>query len=186
MEMAENTDGKINGVTLAIVILIILVVTVVVLIFVIRFKASRKKPDVSLTFSNLAYNNPITPGLPDRELNSVQIVQRGTTVGYDNPGFDSPVDFFKRRSGAGPKLSSMGWSGGPGIGSDDPVICEGSSTPAVSRATTRGKDTDSAFQEPSLAASSFDDNRHFSVDEDEDLQQHMSVSFYKDKQRLIN
>ena len=154
-------------------------------------------------FSNLAYNNPTTPGLPDRELNSVQIVQRGSTVGYDNPGFDSPVDFFKRRSGAGPKLSSMGWSGGPGIGSDDPVICEGSSTPAVSRATTRGKDTDSAFQEPSLAvsiilvqinsvliyslkASSFDDNRHFSVDEDEDLQQHMSVSFYKDKQRLIN
>jgi heme/copper-type cytochrome/quinol oxidase subunit 2 len=49
MEMAENTDGKINGVTLAIVILIILVVTVVVLIFIIRFKASRKKPDVSLT-----------------------------------------------------------------------------------------------------------------------------------------
>jgi len=183
MEMAENTDGKINGVTLAIVILIILVVTVVVLIFVVRFKASRKKPDVSLTFSNLAYNTP-TPGLPDRELNSVQIVQRGTTVGYDNPGFDSPVDFFKRRS-AGPKLSSMGWAGGPGIGSGDPVICEGSSTPAVSRATTRGKDTDSAFQEPSLAASSFDDNR-FSVDEDDDLQQHMSVSFYKDKHRLIN
>ena len=107
----------------------------------------------SFRFSNLAYNTPTTTGLPDRELNSVQIVQRGTTVGYDNPGFDSPVDFFKRRSGAGPKLSSMGWSGGPGIGSDDPVICEGSSTPAVSRATARSKDTDSAFQEPSLAVS---------------------------------
>ena len=37
-----------------------------------------------------------------------------------------------------------------------------------------------------MKVSSFDDNRHFSVDEDEDLQQHMSVSFYKDKQRLIN
>ena len=36
MEMAENIDGKINGVSLAIVILIILVVMVVIMIFVIR------------------------------------------------------------------------------------------------------------------------------------------------------
>ena len=119
-------------------------------------------------------------------------------MGYDNPGFDSPVDFSKRR--AGPKLSSMGWPDSPVIGSDDPVICEVSSTPAFSWAA--GKDSDSAFQEPStlvsslivfyfdlmldlFKASSFDDNRHLSVDDD-DLQKHMSVSFYEDKQRLIS
>ena len=148
----------------------------------------------------MAYNTliPGCAGLADRVIKSVQIAKRGTTVGYDNPGFDSPVDFFKRR--AGPKLSSMGWPGSPAIGSDDPVICEGSSTPAVSRAA--GKDSDSAFQEPStlvsslivfyfdlmldlFKASSYDDNHHLSVDDD-DLQQHMSDSFYEDKQRLIS
>ena len=102
----------------------------------------------------MAYNTP-APGtsgqVHDRELNTVQIVKRGTTVGYDNPGFDSPMDFFKRS--AGHKLSSMNWPDSPAIGSDDPVICEGSSTPAVSRAINKGRDSDSAFQEPSTAVS---------------------------------
>jgi hypothetical protein len=99
-----------------------------------------------IRFTNLTYDTP-APGtagqVHDREMNTVQIVKRGTTVGYDNPGFDSPMDFFKRS--AGPKLSSMNWP--------DPVICEGSSTPAVSRAINKGRDSDSAFQEPSTAVS---------------------------------
>merc|ERR1712083_970625 len=62
--------------------------------------------------------------------------------GYDNPGFDSPVDYFKKLSG--PRLSSMEWSDSPAIGSGYPVICEGSSTPRV-------RNGDSAFLEPSSA-----------------------------------
>ena len=98
----------------------------------------------------MSYGNPAAPA-QDRELNTIQVVKRGTTVGYDNPGFDSPVDFFKRSSG--PRLSTMNWSDSPVINSADPVICEGSSTPANSRAAAKGKDADSAFQEPSTAVS---------------------------------
>jgi len=43
-------------------------------------------------------------------------------------------------------------------------------------------DTDSAYQEPSIAASSYSDIRHFSVDDDE---QDDSPFFPKDKQRLL-
>ena len=98
-------------------------------------------------FTNPAYNTPVPAhsySPPDREMNAVRIVKRGNTVGYDNPCFDSPVDFFKKLSG--PRLSSMEWSDSPAIGSGHPVICEGSSTPRV-------RDGDSAFLEPSSAVS---------------------------------
>ena len=101
-----------------------------------------------LRFTNPAYNTAVpahSSSLPDREMNAVKIVKRGNTVGYDNPCFDSPVDFFKKLSG--PRLSSMEWSDSPAIGSGHPVICEGSSTPRV-------RDGDSAFLEPSSAVSS--------------------------------
>jgi len=182
VEATQNTDGRNKGAILAVVtILVLAVVIILILVFCIKCRRPKKNPEVGLTFTNMSYGNPAAPA-QDRELNTIQVVKRGTTVGYDNPGFDSPVDFFKRSSG--PRLSTMNWSDSPVINSADPVICEGSSTPANSRAAARGKDADSAFQEPSTAASSFDDNRHFSVD-DEDLEQHLSVSFYKDKQRLI-
>ena len=48
MEAAENTDGKINGATLAIIIIIILVAMVVVLVFVLKLRTTKKKPDVGL------------------------------------------------------------------------------------------------------------------------------------------
>ena len=49
MEAAENTDGKINGVTLAIVIFIILlVIFVVILVLACKFRSNKKKPDVGL------------------------------------------------------------------------------------------------------------------------------------------
>eukprot|EP00092_Neocalanus_flemingeri_P026733 GFUD01028985.1.p1 GENE.GFUD01028985.1~~GFUD01028985.1.p1 ORF type:complete len:823 (+),score=177.04 GFUD01028985.1:158-2470(+) len=176
MEATENTDAKSKGAILAVVLIIVLVGIVAFLIFcIIKFRSTKKNPDVSLSFSNPSFGTPLpTYGsgqVQEREMNSVQIMKRGSTVGYDNPGFGSPVDFCKRSSG--PKLATMD------IVSADPAICEGSSTPA------RDMDEDSAFQEPSIAVSSFADNRHFSVgDEDED--QHRSVSFYRDNKRLIN
>ena len=100
-----------------------------------------------LRFTNPTYNTAASSsstGPTDREINAVRITKRGNTVGYDNPGFDSPVDYFKKLSG--PRLSSMEWSDSPAIGSGYPVICEGSSTPRV-------RDGDSAFLEPSSAVS---------------------------------
>ena len=82
-----------------------------------------------------------------QELNAVTIVKRGNTVGYDNPGFESPwTSAFKKRA---TKLSTLDWPDTPNISRGSGIVCEGSSTP------TRLKplDTDSAFQEPSIAVS---------------------------------
>merc|ERR1712183_759557 len=104
-----------------------------------------------------SYGTPHTPVASTgsaQELSTVQIVKRGTTVGYDNPGFDSPMAFSRQTSR--PLLSTMDRPESPAINSADSVICEGSSTPAR-RASRR--DDGSAFQEPSVssvAASSFD------------------------------
>jgi len=190
MEATDNTVGKSQGAILAVVIILVLAAIVIFLIYCFKFRSSSKKPDVGLMFTNMSYGTPHTPVASTgsaQELSTVQIVKRGTTVGYDNPGFDSPMAFSRQTSR--PLLSTMDWPESPAINSADSVICEGSSTPARSRAS--GRDDDSAFQEPSVssvAASSFDDNRNFSVgdDDDEDVEQHRSVSFYKDKQRLIN
>jgi len=178
-EASENTNGKVNGVTLAIVIVLLLLAVVGTILVFFKFRLNKKKSDVELVFTNPAYNTPAPSagnGQQDRENSAVQIVKRGNIVGYDNPCFDSPIDFFKRRSG--PKLSSMEWSDSPGIGSGHPVICEGSSTPR--------RDVDSAFQEPSLAEPSFDDDQRLPLDEEDLRRQHRSVSFYKDKKRLIS
>ena len=102
-------------------------------------------------FTNMAYGTPHTPVASTgsaQELSTVQIVKRGTTVGYDNPGFDSPMAFSRQTSR--PLLSTMDWPESPAINSADSVICEGSSTPARSRAS--GRDDDSAFQEPSVSS----------------------------------
>merc|ERR1712029_1201464 len=74
-------------------------------------------------------------------------------------------------------LSTLDWPESPKIGRDD-IVCDGSSTPS----RMKSQDTDSAYQEPSLAPSSYSDiNRHFSVgDDDED-----SPYINKDKQRLL-
>ena len=85
---------------------------------------------------------------PDQELNAVTIVRRGNTVGYDNPGFDSP--WARQRSGGPRLLSTLDWPDSPAIGSRDGVVCDGSSTPSKK---TKPEDTDSAYQQPSLAVS---------------------------------
>ena len=84
-----------------------------------------------------------------KELNAVTIVKRGNTVGYDNPGFESPwTSAFSKRA---PKLSTLDWPDSPNIGHRDGIVCEGSSTPT--RSVHKSLDTDSAFQEPSIAVS---------------------------------
>ena len=76
----------------------------------------------------------------EQELGSVQVVRHGTAVGYDNPGFQSPW--------ARPGPSGLDWPYSPQI------VCEGSSTPARDNCLKQA-DTDSAFQEPSIAVSSY-------------------------------
>ena len=81
-------------------------------------------------------------GTPERscrgqELHHVQIVQRGSAHGIENPGYDSP-QVSKQKAN---KLSVVSWPS-PSINSTDPVICEGISTPIRSRAAN--KETDPA------------------------------------------
>ena len=84
-----------------------------------------------------------------QELNAVTIVKRGNTVGYDNPGFESPwTSAFSKRA---PKLSTLDWPDTPNISRRDGIVCEGSSTPTKTK--LKPLDTDSAFQEPSIAVS---------------------------------
>ena len=84
---------------------------------------------------------------PDQEMNSVTIMRSGNTVGYDNPGFDSP--WARQRSGGPRLLSTLEWPESPNICSRDDIVCDGSSTPS----RMKSQDTDSAYQEPSLAVS---------------------------------
>ena len=72
-------------------------------------------------------------GLRDIDYNPEYFAKQGIIVGYENPAFEAPVDFFKDESG--------------------PIICEGSSTPTISIGEI-GKDYDSAFQESSILVSS--------------------------------
>ena len=51
--------------------------------------------------------------VPDQELNAVTIVRRGATVGYDNPGFQSPWSRAYTRSG--PRLSALDWPDSPAM-----------------------------------------------------------------------
>ena len=82
-------------------------------------------------------------GTPERscrgqELHHVQIVQRGSAHGIENPGYDSPQACSKKNAS---KLSTTSWPS-PSINSTDPVICEGISTPLRSR--TANKEADPA------------------------------------------
>ena len=74
----------------------------------------------------------------------MQVVRQGTTVGYDNPGFESPWN-IQRGTGFGLYALES-----PDISSSDAIVCSGSSTPATFRPP---RDRDSAHQEPSSAPS---------------------------------
>ena len=111
------------------------------------------------SFTNSSFNRSPAPGVvvpkieqPDQELNTVTIHKRGTTVGYDNPGFDSP---WVR---SGPRLSTLEWPDSPAIGCRDSIVCDGSSTPTNRQKTFKPLDTDSAYDpsyDPSMAAVKF-------------------------------
>ena len=76
----------------------------------------------------------------------MQVVREGTTLGYDNPGFESPWS-VPRGTGHGIFAPDS-----LDISSSDGIVCSGTSTPAMLRPA---QDTDSAYQEPapSLAVS---------------------------------
>jgi len=176
------TKPKKNGyVALAVILALVGVVIIVVCFMKCR---RHKKSEFSLSFTNQTFNRAspananTAPRIeqPDQELNAVTIVKRGNTVGYDNPGFESPwTSAFSKRA---PKLSTLDWPDSPNIGHRDGIVCEGSSTPT--RSMLKPLDTDSAFQEPSIAASSYND-RNFSLD-DEDVD---SPYCDRDNKRLL-
>merc|ERR1719318_2415425 len=86
MEVTENSDGKTKGAILGIVITIVVAAVILLLIFCIRtFFGTKKKPADDIMFTNRTFGNAATA--PDVELASVQIVSKGSAVGYDNPGF---------------------------------------------------------------------------------------------------
>jgi len=70
------------------------------IISILYYKCKRNaKSDFSLSFTNQTFNrstprpgSSLVPRIqePEQELNTVTIVRRGNTTGYDNPGFDSP------------------------------------------------------------------------------------------------
>ena len=143
--------------------------------------------DLILRFSDLSSDQRSV--VQNRELASVK---DGSSVGYDNPGFYSPVDYLK--SQRGPKFSSLELSPAM-IGSEDPIICEGST--GVRRKEER-LDSDSAFQEPTVRSSymkqqiigsfqaSAEGNDPWSMDSQEmEYEQHASISWFKDKHKLI-
>jgi len=152
---------------------------------ILYFKCKRNaKHDFQLSFTNSSFNRSPAPGTvvprieqPDQELSTVTIHKRGNTTGYDNPGFDSPW------ARSGPRLSTLEWPDSPAIDCRDSIVCEGSSTPTNRQKTFKPLDADSAYEpsyDPSIAATSYND-RHFSVDDDEDS----PFSYKDDKRKLL-
>jgi len=189
--LSSADDGKVtktqtgrhtNGGVIALALILAFLATIIISLAFYKCRRNSKQ-DFSLSFTNSSFNRSTpNPNLhipriqqPEHEMNSVTIMRSGTTIGYDNPGFDSP--WARQRSGGPRLLSTLDWPESPKIGRDD-IVCDGSSTPS----RMKSQDTDSAYQEPSLAPSSYSDiNRHFSVgDDDED-----SPYINKDKQRLL-
>merc|ERR1719147_693578 len=178
-----QTGRQTNGGVIALALILAFLATIIISLAFYKCRRNSKH-DFSLSFTNSSFNRSTpNPNLhvpriqqPDQEMNSVTIMRSGNTVGYDNPGFDSP--WARQRSGGPRLLSTLEWPESPNICSRDDIVCDGSSTPS----RMKSQDTDSAYQEPSLAPSSYSDiNRHFSVgDDDED-----SPYINKDKQRLL-
>jgi len=136
----------------------------------------------SLRFSNNAFG--LRPTASESTSPHVQAVKRGSVIAYDNPGFDSPavggggrfskLEYFKY--GRAPKLASMDWPDSSNIGCDSPIVAKGSSTPTMKRRELPPlQENDSAYMEPSA-----------SIDYDDMSDQHISVSFHKDKARLLD
>jgi len=175
--VAKTKTNKRNGGTIALAVILAFAGVAVLSIIFYKCKAA-PKTDLSLSFTNSSFDQPLA-GIrrrqadPDQELSAVQVVRQGTTVGYDNPGFESPWS-MPRGSGFGLYASES-----LDISSSDGIVCSGTSTPAMYRPT---QDTASSIAS-SLAASSHSElnQRHFSVvDEEED-----SPFCGRDQQRLI-
>ena len=94
-------------------------------------------------FSNLTYGNEVPDGQARQEFSAVHIVERGSGLGIDNPGFDSPAD-LNLKSEADLKHSTIDWSL-----TDQIEVCEGSSTPTRSRTSLL---VDSAYHEASIVS----------------------------------
>jgi len=97
-----------------------------------------------------------------------------TNMSYGNPGFDSELNSVQVISRGG----AVSGYDNPGFGQS-----QSSSSKAAMEDYDAQNNNDSAFQEFSMAASSAD-SRHFSVGDEEEIEQHLPSSF-NDKQRLL-
>jgi len=164
-------ERRTSSEVVVVIIVVILVLLLVTLCFLfVRCRNTKRGTEMGIRFTNMTFG--VHPGsggssynstvdLDDDEVSGVTVDRTATTVGYDNPCFDSVG-----------KPSSMNWPDSPDIGRDMPIILEGQSTP---RWAAKAKDNDSAFQEPSTAASSYED----------DESQYLSGD-YKDKHKLLD
>jgi len=153
--------------TAIIVILVIVIILVVALCFIfVQCRRTKRGPEIGIRFSSLAFgvgHSAANNNDWDQDQH-VSVDKTGTGVGFSNPRFQSgATQNFQWKN-------SEVWPDSPEIDRDSPAILGGHSTPLVAM-----RDTDSAFQEPSLA-SSYDDDEN----------QHLSVTSYKDKHRLLD
>jgi len=179
IQPADNTAAQYNGSVAGVVVGVIIVVLLVIAVVLwVRAKKSKSGPTIPSVFGNPTFglepNNNHRNQPNFQEMSSVNVTKAGATTGYDNPGFQPPDTNLYNNSKlellGGPTLAAD-WPDSPHISRDSPIVVKGCSTPAQGRVIER----DSAFIEPSIAASSYDEN-----------DQHLSVSFFKDKDHLIS
>merc|ERR1719391_234202 len=106
LSSADESNGKVkktqtgrqtNGGVIALALILAFLATIIISLAFYKCRRNSKH-DLSLSFTNSSFNRSTpNPNLhvpriqqPDQEMNSVTIMRSGNTVGYDNPGFDSP------------------------------------------------------------------------------------------------
>ena len=129
--------------TAIIVILVIVLILIVALCFIfVQCRRTKRGPEIGIRFSSLAFgvgHSAANSNDWDQDQQHVTVDKTGTGVGFSNPRF---------QSGASQNFqwkNSEVWPDSPDIDRDSPAILGGHSTPLVAM-----RDTDSAFQEPSL------------------------------------
>jgi len=171
----EKLEGDNSATIIAVVVvLLLLVLLFCAAMYVYCTRRRTRKATNMVQFTNSNYSG----GSPSSSANGQQVVKRGAIVSCDNPMFDSQnstpgqgysykrFNFFNRQ----PRIS-VGNSPNMDF-SSILTVAKGASTPSQPR---REFDKDSAFTEPSA-----------SIDYEDLTDQHLSVSFHKDKHRLLS
>jgi len=181
-QVESSGVGSDVGTVVAVLLVVVVLGVAGLVIFLLKCRGNKKATEF-IRFSNPGFGqqgcearlelNQSADAPPDTP--KVQVEGGFGFTGYENPKFQSPK--WMRRGTvpattlpATPKLTSMDWPDSPVVMTESP-----SNTPAKIFGK-KAKDTDSAFGEPTSAASSL-----VSLDED----QHRSIAFHKDTTRLL-